>query len=109
MAGESRTTTDHDTIRRWAEERGGRPARVRGTGRGEDPGMLRIDLPGYGAEESLEEISWEEFFHKFEEKRLAFLYQEEASIRRRRAPASRAASSSSSRGGREPRWPVPTC
>ena len=74
MAGESKTTTDHDTIRKWAEERGGRPAGVKGTGGGEDPGVLRIDFPG-GAE--LEEISWDEFFEKFEENKLAFLYQDE--------------------------------
>jgi len=37
--------------------------------------MLRIDFPGY-AEESLEEISWDDWFRKFEEKNLAFLYQE---------------------------------
>ena len=76
MAGESKTTTDHDTIRKWAEERGGRPAGVKGTGGGEDPGVLRINFPG-GAEESLEEISWDEFFEKFEENKLAFLYQDE--------------------------------
>ena len=76
MAGESKTTTDHDTIRKWAEERGGRPAGVKGTGGGEDPGVLRIDFPG-GAEESLEEISWDEFFEKFEQNKLAFLYQDE--------------------------------
>ncbi len=76
MAGESKTTTDHDTIRKWVEERGGRPAGVRGTGGGDDPGVLRINFPG-GAEESLEEISWEEFFEKFEENELAFLYQDE--------------------------------
>ena len=28
----SKTTTDHDEIRRWAEERGGRPAHVKDTG-----------------------------------------------------------------------------
>ncbi len=77
MAGESKTTTDHETIRKWVEERGGRPARVRGTGDGDDAGLLRIDYPGVGAEEELEEISWDEFFEKFEESRLAFLYQEE--------------------------------
>lgn len=76
MAGESRTTTDHATIRKWAEERDGRPAAVRGTGDG-DSGILRIDFPGYGREESLEEISWDEFFDKFEEKQLAFVYQGE--------------------------------
>jgi hypothetical protein len=75
MAGAAKATTDHEFIRRWAEERGGRPARVKGTGDGGDPGMLRIDFPGY-AEESLEEISWEDWFAKFEEKNLAFLYQE---------------------------------
>lgn len=79
MAGESKTTTDHETIRRWAEERGGKPATVRGTGGDEEAGILRIDFPGYGGEQSLEEISWEEFFEKFEEKKLAFLYQEETS------------------------------
>jgi hypothetical protein len=77
MAGESHTTTDHKVIRKWVEERGGRPATVKGTGRGrEEAGILRIDFPGYSGEESLEEISWEEFFDKFDDKKLAFLYQE---------------------------------
>ena len=79
MAGESQTTTDHDTIRRWVEERGGRPARVKDTGSGDDPGILRVDYPGRGDDEALEEISWEEFFEAFEENNLAFLYQEETS------------------------------
>lgn len=78
MAGESRTTTDHDEIRRWVEERGGRPASVSGTeAGGEHAGVLRIDFPGYGAEEdSLEHVSWGEFFDKFEESELAFVYQD---------------------------------
>ena len=69
-------TTDHETIRRWAEERGGRPATVKQTGDKDDPGILRVDFPG-SSEESLEPIEWDEFFEKFEEKELAFLYQEE--------------------------------
>ncbi len=73
---EAKTTTDHDEIRRWAEARGGRPASVKGTGGDDDAGILRINFPG-GAEDSLEEISWEEFFEAFEENNLAFLYQEE--------------------------------
>src|SRR5581483_10832837 len=28
----TRTTTDHNEIRKWAEDRGARPARVKGTG-----------------------------------------------------------------------------
>ena len=72
---ESKTTTDHDEIRKRVEDRGGRPASVKGTGKGE-PGVLRIDFPGRGAEDSLEEISWGEFFDKFEKEKLAFLYQD---------------------------------
>lgn len=77
MAGESKQTTDHDTIRRWVEERGGRPARVKQTGGDDDPGLLRIDYPGRGDDESLEEISWDAFFKGFEDNGLAFVYQEE--------------------------------
>jgi hypothetical protein len=74
----SRTTTDHEEIRKWVEKRGGHPATVKGTGRGgEDAGLLRIDFPGFSGEQSLREISWDEFFQKFEEASLAFLYQEQ--------------------------------
>ncbi len=31
MASGTRTTTDHDEIRRWVEEHGGTPASVKGT------------------------------------------------------------------------------
>lgn len=72
----SHVTTDHDEIRRWAQERGGRPARVRGTGSSNDPGLLRIDFPGYAGEESLDEISWDEFFEKFDRNNLALVIQE---------------------------------
>jgi hypothetical protein len=75
------TTTDHDTIRKWAEERGGHPASVKGTGSEDDPGLLRIDFPGYGGGGKLEEISWDEFFQGFEENQLAFLYEEDRNSR----------------------------
>jgi hypothetical protein len=76
MSG-SKRTTDHEKIRRWAEARNGRPARVQGSGEGNDAGLLRIDFPeDQDEDEGLEEITWEEFFEKFDEKRLAFLYQE---------------------------------
>lgn len=73
----SKSTTDHKVIRKWAEERGGKPATVKGTGDSDEAGVLRIDFPGYSGEGRLEEISWDEFFEKFDEKRLKFLYQEE--------------------------------
>ncbi len=75
---ESKTTTDHETIRKWVEQRGGKPAGVKGTGSGDDPGVLRIEFPGHGAsEDDFDVLSWDEFFEKFEQNDLAFLYQEE--------------------------------
>lgn len=79
MAGETQRTTDHDTIKRWVEERDGYPATVEQSGEGGEPGVLRIDFPGYSGEEALERITWDEFFDKFEAENLAFLYQEELS------------------------------
>jgi len=73
---ESQVTTDHDEIRRWVEERGGVPARVKDTESKNSPGLLRIDYPGYSGGDSLEAISWDEFFMGFDENNLAFLYQE---------------------------------
>jgi len=74
---ETKQTTDHNKIKTWVKERGGRPAAVKGTSRGNDPGILRIDFPGYSGEDTLEPITWEQFFEKFEREQLAFLYQEE--------------------------------
>jgi hypothetical protein len=73
----SQITTDHNQIRQWAEERNAKPACVRGTGGKHDVGMLRLDFPGYTGEDKLEHISWEEWFQKFDERRLALVYQEE--------------------------------
>ena len=75
----SNTTTNHNEIRKWVEERGGHPARVKGTEKGKSSGVLRIDYPGFSGEDRLEEISWEEFFEGFEENELAFLYQDKTS------------------------------
>ena len=74
----SQVTTDHDTIRRWAEDRGGHPATVQGTEHhGEHAGVLRINFPGSSSDEALEDIDWDTFFSKFEESQLAFVYQDE--------------------------------
>ncbi len=76
MASSSKTTTDHDEIRKWVEARDGKPVSVRGTGDEDEPGVLRIDFPGGAGNDRLEEIPWEAWFEKFDEKELAFLYQE---------------------------------
>ncbi len=72
----SRALTDHDEIRRWAEDRGAKPACVRGTGDSGDTGMIRLDFPGYSGEGKLAEISWDDWFDKFDESGLALLVQE---------------------------------
>lgn len=72
----SRVTTDHDEIRKWAEERGAKPATVKNTTGDDDVGIIRLDFPGYSGEGSLEEISWEQFFEKFEEAELALIIQD---------------------------------
>jgi hypothetical protein len=77
MDSDSKITTDHAEIKRWVEKRNGHPASVKNTGQGkQDAGLLRIDFPGYSGKDSLEKITWDEFFKKFDESNLAFLYQE---------------------------------
>ena len=73
----TKTTTDHEEIRKWATERNAKPACVRGTGDKNDVGIIRLDFPGYTGEDKLEHISWEEWFQKFDENSLALIYQEE--------------------------------
>jgi hypothetical protein len=72
---EAKKITDHDEIRTWAEERGGRPSRVKATAGEGGGGILRFDFGK--PEESLEEIEWDEFFEIFDENELALLEQEE--------------------------------
>jgi hypothetical protein len=53
------------------------PAAVDGTGSGNDPRILRIAFPArpQSDDESLEEISWDEWFRAFDENGLALVYQ----------------------------------
>lgn len=77
----SYTTTDHDVIKAWVEARGGRPAAVDGTGdepeHEPDAGLLRIEFRD--SDDSLDEVDWEPFFATFEDRKLAFVYQEKTS------------------------------
>lgn len=65
-------TRDHDTIRRWAEARGGHPAVVG------DTEILRIDFddPDGEQDQNLRRIAWDEFFRIFDARDLEFLYQD---------------------------------
>lgn len=75
----SKTTRDHDEIRRWAEERGAVPSEVASTERSDEPGILRFQFRGAPnrKDDKLKEISWDAFFEKFDENNLELLYQEE--------------------------------
>ena len=64
--------TDHKKIKAWAEARGGRPSK--GKAGGGEGGILRFDFQD--PDDKLEEISWDEFFKIFEERKLALLEQE---------------------------------
>jgi hypothetical protein len=83
MAAATRVLTDHDEIRQWAEERGASPARVKGTGGRGDPGILRLDFPGFTGEETLEPISWDEWLKAFDGNNLALIVQDRTAQGRR--------------------------
>lgn len=74
----SRTTRDHDKIRRWAEARGAVPAEVKGTERSGEAGILRFEFPKAPNhnDSKLEEISWDDFFEKFDERGLELVFQD---------------------------------
>jgi len=71
---EGKVTTDHKQIRRWAEERGGKPATVKDTSKKGELGILRLDFEPRDA--GLAPVEWKDFFDKFEEEGLAFLHQD---------------------------------
>ncbi len=75
----SKTTQDHDEIRQWAETRGAIPAEVASTETKGQTGILRLEFPkAKNANDSaLKEISWDEFFEKFDANGLALVYQEQ--------------------------------
>lgn len=41
--------------------------------------MIRLDFPGYSGGESLQPISWDDWFRAFDDNNLALVYQETTS------------------------------
>ncbi len=74
---EERYIVDHKVIREWVEERGGKPAAVSSTTKADDAGILRIDFPGYGEDENLEHIAWDDWFEKFDRNDLVMVLQDQ--------------------------------
>jgi hypothetical protein len=69
-------TTDHDTIRRWAEARAGFPVHTLAPLARDDPRSLRIRLPGLRTRPRVEPIQWREWFERFDEQQFAFVFEE---------------------------------
>lgn len=70
-AGEMNVTTDHEVVRDWAETHGVEP------GLDTETGNPRMYVPGEG-DGSVEEATWDEFFTQFEQRQLAFYYDDAA-------------------------------
>lgn len=68
-----RRTTDHEEIKHWVESHGGRPTAVRAMDG--EVGVVRFNFKPEAA--PLQPISWNEFFTQFEQRKLAFVYEEE--------------------------------
>lgn len=68
-----RYTRDPELIRGWIEERGGRPARVRGTD------VLRVAFGPLAP--NWEALDWPDFLTQLDQGRLAFMYEENAGSR----------------------------
>jgi hypothetical protein len=72
----ARPLIGHDQIREWAEARRARPACVKRTGGKADPGMIRLDFPGFSGRQSIAPISWNQWFKAFDQNGLALLVQD---------------------------------
>lgn len=72
----TKVTTDHNEIREWVEGRGGSPARLQSPETGETMMQLRITFPGISGDGAVKPVDWKEWFDVFENRELAFLYQD---------------------------------
>jgi hypothetical protein len=80
----TRATTDHAEIRRWMESLRARPAVIEAGASGE-PDIIRVHVPGSSGK-NVHDVSWDEFFARFEAGKLALVYQEREG---RKSPAHR--------------------
>lgn len=77
----NKSTTDHAEIQKWAAKYDGKPQLIDDMDAKGDQIGLRIDFPGrkddplFG-KDKIRDISWEEFFEKFEELELGFIYDD---------------------------------
>ena len=87
---QARVTTDHKEIKKWAEKYGGKPQIIDDSQALADSVGIRIDFPGqtddlFLPETKVRDVSWEEFFKKFDELNLAFIYKNEVDLKKPRS------------------------
>ncbi len=76
-SNERTTTKDHAHIEQWAKERGAYPAIFdMKTGQRNSVDVLTFRFKGHQSE-NLKEISWEEFFQKFDDYGLLFEHDQQ--------------------------------
>lgn len=86
MARETKITTDHEEIKKWALSYSGKPQIMENPQAGAELIGIRIDFPGPGDETYLpddvpaKDITWDEFFKIFEEEELAFSYDPDITL-----------------------------
>lgn len=71
-----KVTTDKQFIKQWIETRNGFPAIRMEISDANIIETLTIGFPGCINYQDFHEITWDEFFERFDRSRLAFLYQD---------------------------------
>ncbi len=77
-----KVTIDHQMIRMWAEAHRGKPEILEDQDTDANTPILRLDFPGkrddvfLGDNLGEKKIGWDEFFKKFDEQDLAFMYED---------------------------------
>ena len=71
----SKTLTNHEEIKNWADKNDMKPATVRDTNESNDTSLLRFTS---GDEENLHDINWEHFFELFEQNKLALIVEDDS-------------------------------
>jgi hypothetical protein len=77
MAVHTKLTRDHREIQHWVQERDGRPGVVRTSEDPNAPVTLEVDFPGHSGEQTVQSITWEEFFDHFDREQLLFAYKDD--------------------------------
>ncbi len=75
----SEPTTNHSEIRHWAQKNNAIPAEILPHRVDSEPATLRFLLPGeIVTPTGITELSWEDFFAKFDELGLTFVYDNDS-------------------------------